>query len=286
MNEVEFGRLLTDQRPALHRYCARMTGSTIDGEDVVQDVLIRALKAHAAGAAVENHAAWLFRVAHNACLDFLRMRSRRNHLELTEQLQIEERATAPEVMSYSFRTFLRLPELQRAAVILKDVLGHSTDEIAAIAGCSAAAAKSALQRGRAALRTLADNLEDAHVPPMSEDERRRLHEFVTMFRAGNFDAVRRMLADDVRLDLVARLELRGRDKIEPYFARYAEAPHWRFSAGAIDGRLVMLVFDMRQASEKPNHYVEVAWRDRRIAFIRDSLFTPYAMEAAEWLQLG
>ncbi len=60
-----------------------------------------------------------------------------------------------DIVAIGFQTFLRLPELQRCAVILKDVLGHSVEEIASIAECSAAAAKSALQRGRAALRLLA-----------------------------------------------------------------------------------------------------------------------------------
>ncbi|WP_204307512.1 sigma factor-like helix-turn-helix DNA-binding protein, partial [Enterobacter hormaechei] len=71
-------------------------------------------------------------------------------------------ATMPEsdIVAVGFQTFLRLPELQRCAVILKDVLGHSVEEIAAIAGSTPAAAKSALQRGRVALRQLAQAPED------------------------------------------------------------------------------------------------------------------------------
>jgi RNA polymerase sigma-70 factor (ECF subfamily) len=59
-------------RPKLHRYCARMTDSIIDGEDVVQDALMRAICAHpSAGAIVDLHG-WPFRIAHNTALDFLR----------------------------------------------------------------------------------------------------------------------------------------------------------------------------------------------------------------------
>jgi hypothetical protein len=61
-----------------------------------------------------------------------------------------------------------------------------------------------------------------------------------MFRAGNFDSVRQMLADDMKLDLVARLKIHGREKIGQYFTRYAQARHWRFAAGSVDGAPAML----------------------------------------------
>src|SRR5246127_593588 len=71
-----FDRLLGDMRPKLHRYCARMTGSVIDGEDVVQDAVIKALEAYPAAAPLAHPEGWLFRIAHNAALDFLRRRAR------------------------------------------------------------------------------------------------------------------------------------------------------------------------------------------------------------------
>lgn len=72
MNTDEFEDRLKALRPRLHRYCARMTGSSVDGEDVLQDTLIKALRARAEGTIVENLEAWLFRIAHNTSLDFLR----------------------------------------------------------------------------------------------------------------------------------------------------------------------------------------------------------------------
>ena len=143
MNTDEFEDRLKALRPRLHRYCARMTGSAVTGEDVLQDTLVKALHARAEGAEVDNLEGWLFRIAHNASLDFLRDRSRNTVVSLTEDV---EAAPMPEanIVAISFQTCLRLPELQRCAVILKDVLGHSVDEIATIAECSPAAAKSAL----------------------------------------------------------------------------------------------------------------------------------------------
>ena len=162
MNTDEFEDRLQALRPRLHRYCARMTGSAVNGEDVLQDTLVKALHARAKGTVVDNLEGWLFRIAHNASLDFLRDRSRNTVVPLTEDV---EAAPIPEadIVAIGFQTFLRLPELQRCAVILKDVLGHSVDEIASIAECSQAAAKSALQRGRAALRGLAQAPEDTRL---------------------------------------------------------------------------------------------------------------------------
>jgi RNA polymerase sigma-70 factor (ECF subfamily) len=284
MNNDEFELRLKALRPRLHRYCARMTGSTVTGEDVLQDALIKALHARAQGTEVDNFEAWLYRIAHNTSLDFLREKSRNTVIALTDDV---EAAPLPEayIVAISFQTFLRLPELQRCAVILKDVLGHSVDEIADIAECSAAAAKSALQRGRAALRQFAQTTDDARLPMMSDADRQKITTFVGLFRCGDFDAIRAMLADDVKLDLVNRVQWEGRDKIAPYFTRYAEVTKWRFSFGAIEGRPAMLVFD-GDAMEKPAHFVLVDWRDEQISVIRDFLFAPYALESVDWVVLG
>ena len=72
-----FDRLLAEMRPKLHRYCARMTGSVIDGEDVVQEALVKAIEALPGTGPIANPEGWLFRIAHNAALDFLRRRARR-----------------------------------------------------------------------------------------------------------------------------------------------------------------------------------------------------------------
>ncbi|MDR3375910.1 MAG: sigma factor-like helix-turn-helix DNA-binding protein [Ancalomicrobiaceae bacterium] len=262
-----------------------MTGSTVDGEDVLQDALMKAVKAQADGADVDSFEGWLFRIAHNSCLDFLRARKSQTVVPLTGE---EEAAplTQPDLLAVGFQTFLRLPELQRCAVILKDVLGHSVEDIAAIADCSAAAAKSALQRGRAALQRLRHLPEDVRLPLMSEAERLKMVAFVDWFRAGDFDAIRTMLADDVKLDLVNRLKLAGRRDIRPYFTRYAEVAKWRYAFGAIEGRPAMLVFDGESQRTTPSHFVLVGWQGERIATIRDFLFAPYALDAADWVRLG
>src|SRR3954471_17473847 len=78
---VDIDALLAALRPRLHRYCARMVGSVIDGEDVLQDALIKAVEAFAAAASIDNPEGWLFKVAHNTALDFLRRRNRQQALQ-------------------------------------------------------------------------------------------------------------------------------------------------------------------------------------------------------------
>jgi RNA polymerase sigma-70 factor, ECF subfamily len=285
MNTEEFEDRLKALRPRLHRYCARMTGSAVNGEDVLQDTLVKALHARAEGAEVDNLEGWLFRIAHNASLDFLRGRSRSTVVPLTEDMEAAPMAEA-DVIAISFQTFLRLPELQRCAVILRDVLGHSVDEIASVAECSPIAAKSALQRGRAALRRLAQAPEDTRLPLLSDPERRKITAYVDLFRSGDFDKIRAMLADDVKLDLVNRLQLEGRDKIGLYFTRYAEETKWRFALGAVEGRPAMLVFDSTGPMERPAHFILIDWSESRIIEIRDFLFAPYVLEAIDWVRLG
>jgi RNA polymerase sigma-70 factor (ECF subfamily) len=282
-SEEEFKRSLADLRPKVHRYCARMTGSAIDGEDVVQEVFIKAVTARAAGTRIENFEGWLFRVAHNASLDFLRARARHPITELVEGLHDQPTpAPALDVATLGFRAFLALPMLQRCAVVLKDVLGYSIDEIATIADCTPAAAKSALQRGRARLgETAGREAADVAWPAPSGEERVRLLAYVTAFQSGDFESVRAMLADEVRLDLVNRLSLDGRGQVSPYFTRYAQATQWRYAIGAVEGRPAMLVYDSNQGPDRPAHFVIFDWADGAVRRIRDYLFAPYVMDGVE-----
>src|SRR5580658_2684351 len=151
-------RLLVDMRPRLHRYCARMVGSVIDGEDVVQDALIKAVESFAAEP-IGNPEGWLFRIAHNTALDFLRRRNRQEALRSGEEVDMIadqlDAVSSRQIASASLRTFMRLPVAQRSSVILMDVLGCSLQEVCEVMEVSLAAVKAALHRGRAQLRELA-----------------------------------------------------------------------------------------------------------------------------------
>src|SRR2546430_1736617 len=73
---ANFDRVLVNLRPRLHRYCARMTGSVIDGEDLVQEVIVRAIDAFSQAGPITHIEGWLFRIAHNTALNFITRRNR------------------------------------------------------------------------------------------------------------------------------------------------------------------------------------------------------------------
>ena len=145
--------LLVAMRPKLHRYCARMTGSVIDGEDVLQDALIKAVESFAAAGPLRHPEGWLFRIAHNTALDFLRRRNRSQALHSGEEVDMiahpVDAITSRQIAGASLRTFMRLPVAQRSSVILMDVLGCSLREVCEIMDFSLPAVKAALHRGRA-----------------------------------------------------------------------------------------------------------------------------------------
>jgi RNA polymerase sigma-70 factor (ECF subfamily) len=279
----DFDRALAELRPKLHRYCARMTGSVIDGEDVVQDALVKAIEALPRTGSIENPEGWLFRIAHNAALDYLRRRTRQAaaHEDMDMITDPADPVRDHQIAAASLRTFMRLPAAQRGIVILTDVLGYSPQEVSDVMGSSIAAVKSALQRGRMRLRELAQEPDDRPPPALSEPERARLTTYVERFNARDFDTVRSMLADDVKLDLVNRLRLSGRTEVGAYFTNYGRVHNWRFVPGFVEGQPAILVSDPNDASERTKYFILLTWADDGLVGIRDFLFASYAMDGAE-----
>lgn len=284
-----FEGLVGELRPKLHRYCARMTGSAVDGEDIVQDALMKAFAVLPNVGVIDNPEGWLFRIAHNTALDFLRRRARGPMMQHDEALDMIAAPDSPdrdhEAATMSLRTFMRLPALQRSAVILKDVLDHSLEEVASITGASEAAAKSALQRGRVRLRKFAKEPADVSRPMLSDGMRARLITYVEGFKIGDFDTVRAMLADDVKLDLVAKMHKQGKSEVREYYTAYAAAQRWAYAAGVADGRAAMIVYDREVSLETPAYFVTLDFEGDRLVSIHDFLYARYAMDSVDLFPL-
>jgi RNA polymerase sigma-70 factor (ECF subfamily) len=267
-----------------------MTGSVVDGEDVVQEALVKAIEALLDAGPLASPESWLFRIAHNTALDFLRRRARQNAIRSDEDPDMVIDPAAPaddrQVAAASLRTFMRLPVAQRSSVILMDVLGHSLEEIGAVMDLTIPAVKAALHRGRARLREIAKEPDDTPVPALAEGERSRLAAYIDRFNARDFDAVRNMLADDVRLDLVAKLRMSGRSEVGTYFGNYSRIADWRLVPGLVDRRPAALVFDPGDSSGRPTYFVLLEWGSDGLVNIRDFRHARYAIEGAELLVLG
>jgi RNA polymerase sigma-70 factor (ECF subfamily) len=277
-----FEHVLAALRPKLHRYCARMVGSVIEAEDIVQEALVKAIEAFARSPAIANTEAWLFRIAHNAALDHLRQRARQQRLGSDEDVamvadpvdEVHQRQAA----ATGLRTFMRLPAAQRSSVILMDVLGYSLEEIGGITGSSIPAVKAALHRGRERLRVAAEEPDDGPPPVLSEADHARLSAYVDRFNARDFDAIRDMLADDVRLDLVSKTRMTGRKEVSRYFGNYAIVHDWHLQLGFVDRHPAIIA---RDPSGKPAYFIVLQWTGERVSAIRDFRHARYAIEAAE-----
>jgi RNA polymerase sigma-70 factor (ECF subfamily) len=278
--------LLAEMRPKLHRYCARMTGSVIDGEDVLQDALIKAVEAFASAAAIGNPEGWLFRIAHNTALDFLRRRNRQEALHSGEEVDMiadpADTVQNREIARASLRTFMRLPVAQRSSVILMDVLGCSLREVCEVMDFSLPAVKAALHRGRTQLRELADQPDDLPQPKLSEADRDRLGAYVAHFNARDFDAIRGMIADDVRLDLVNKTRMSGKAEVSRYFGNYSGVADWHLVPGLVEGRPAILVFDPNEPGSKPKYFMLLQWLADKVSSIRDFRHAPYVTEGLEY----
>ena len=269
-----FQRLVEPHRAALHAHCYRMLGSLHDAEDALQDALLRAWRGLHRFEGRSAPSSWLYRIATNACLDAIARRPKRvlpidyggpadpdvnPGVPLAEsvwvepypdeRLAVEDSDTAPEAR-YELREAVELafiaalqhlPARQRAALILRDVLGFSAREVAESLETTSASVNSALQRARKTIKErLPARSQQATMRALGDDRVRDLvARFVAAFEAGDVEAILALLAEDATFAMPPYAAwYRGRDAIaDSWLMPSGPAPRLRYVSTSANGQL-------------------------------------------------
>jgi len=229
-DEAAFTTLTRRYRRELHVHCYRMVASFEDAEDLVQETFLRAWQKRETFQGRASFRAWLYRIATNACLDFLARHERRvteiavrgsAHGDLSPHVAwlqpypdrlLEHPAPGDgepdamlirkETIELAFVVAVQLlPPKQRAALILCDVLDWSANETAALLESSVASVNAALQRARAALRERQPERDTHRSEGSSEQKRLLLQQYVDATERCDAEALARLLREDARFSM-------------------------------------------------------------------------------------
>ena len=257
-----FAQLVGPYRRELQVHCYRLLGSVADAEDALQETLLSAWQGLPAFEGRASIRTWLYRVATSRCIDALRSGRRRPALatpppdglmppeptRLGEVLWLEpypddlltdvaDSAPGPEAryesreaISLAFITVVQLlPPRQRAAVLLRDVLGFRASEAARILDTSEESVTSALKRARAALERhqRSSRPREPAPPPRSAAERQLVERLTRAFVAADVDGIVAMLTEDAWLTMPPLpLEYQGRELAARFLTATAFRPGW------------------------------------------------------------
>ena len=267
LDEAAFASLVEPHRRELHVHCYRMTGSFEEAEDLVQETFLRAWRARERFEGGPLLRAWLYRIATNTCLDALRRKTRRPVAvssfaevpwlqpypdSLLDQIPSSDEGpdavvAGKETIELTFLALIQaLTPLQRAVLILRDVLGWSARETAEILDTTAAAANSALQRARATVR---EHPRRRPERPATEDERRLLEGFIDTHERGDTDRAIALLREDVRITMPPHPWLfEGLQAVRELMASAEATGEWRLVATRAN-RMPTAASYLRQAGD-------------------------------------
>ena len=272
-------------RPRLHRFCARMTGSVLDGEDVVQETLASAFSALPSLQNPGRLEPWLFRIAHNKCLDFLRRerRARERSIPYDETHDAADDSPdgrADEPVDRALAALVSgLPPMERACVLLKDVLDYQLTEIADVVDSTVAGVKAALHRGRVKLRV--GQPAPGRPAELDAEERRLVDAYVDRFNLQDWDSLKRLIQADARVELVGVTEFEVLEPGAPYFNNYAALPfEWKLAVTRVDGVPLIAQWQREAGAWHPIAAIRLWWRDGKVARIRDYFHVSYILAGA------
>ncbi|MFI2710709.1 sigma-70 family RNA polymerase sigma factor [Micromonospora sp. NPDC018662] len=309
-----FARLTDAYRGELTAHCYRMLGSLHEAEDAVQETLLRAWQHRERYDDRGTLRAWLHRIATNRCLTLIERRGRRRELptdltpgapatetawlgpypdrrpDLDEAQDPARRVVAREQVEFAFVASLqRLSGRQRAALLLRDVLGYPAGEVAGILGTSVAAVNSALQRARRVTGTQRPaTSQQAEFRTLGERRLRELaRRYADAWERGDVDAILAMLTEDARYSMPPLAQwYAGREQIGAFLRRGPLALPWRFVPTSANGQLAFGTY-ARQPDAAAFTAVAldlVAVRGARIAevvsFLDPGIFPAFGLPAA------
>jgi RNA polymerase sigma-70 factor (ECF subfamily) len=218
-------------------------------------------------------------------MDFLRRYERRNVdvvSDVPDRAEFEDAGIDPELVEAALTVFVELPPVQRGAIILKDVLGHSLEEVATTMETSVGAVKSALFRARANVARTSPAAISQRARSASARERANLQRYVDLFNDRNWTGLRALLGEESRLDQVSLVQRRVADA--GYFDRYAEilkTEDIRAEAGFVDGVPAIAMF-RPSSSSVPAYFALLEWTGGRISLIRDFRYVTYIASDARF----
>jgi RNA polymerase sigma-70 factor (ECF subfamily) len=277
---LAFLETITQLRPRLHRYCSRMTGSVMDGEDVVQDALFEAYRKLDQYDDSRPLAPWLFQIAHNRCIDFLRRRGVRVEAETTAMGPDFVLPADPPVLGVGRAVehlVISLPPKERACVLLKDVFDYTLEEIAELVSSTVGGVKAALNRGRSKLAASPEPVTSRR--EVSPELSRLLHLYVDRFNQRDWEGLRKLISADARLHVVDRFA--GSFDESPYFGNYArQTAPWRLAVAEVDGELAVVALRPHGDDWRPSSVARLQVTDQHIAHIVDYAHCPWILSAA------
>ena len=282
---LAFLETITTLRPSLHRYCARMTGSVMDGEDVVQESLFEAYRKLDHFDESRPLKPWLFRIAHNRCIDFLRRKGVRDKAESAAAVPNVAESAEPilETGTAVEHLVLTLPPKERACILLKDVFDYSLEEISELVESTVGGVKAALNRART---KLAESPPPAKAAQSVSPELKQIMQlYVDRFNRRDWDGVRELTAADARLRVAERFA--GKLAQAPYFANYERWPWpWKLAVGDVDGEAVVIILRHDAGKWTPHSAIRLEVISHRIERIEDYLHCPWLLPAAASVSLA
>lgn len=304
-------------RSELRAHCYRMLGSHQDAEDVLQEVSVRAWRGREGFEGRSSARTWLHRIAHNACLNELERKERRVlPVDVTRAAAPGAGFAEPEVevlwlqplpddpalgaeqregVELAFVAAVQhLPANQRAALLLVDVLGFSSAEVAGLMRTTRASVASALQRARGTLDARpAEPTQAAALAALGDAQRELVERYTTALREHDVDGLLAVLSEDATWSMPPLANwYRGRDAIRGFLVKGPVHVQWRHRGTTANGQLAVGCYAFQEDERRFGAYALDVLRVRGdhisevVSFLDPSCFPAFGLPRSRALGSG